>query len=161
VRAGLAIVPEARRVFPEMTVLENLELGAFTRDDPGAIAADQERVWELFPRLRERRRQEAGTLSGGEQQMLAMARALMARPRLLIMDEPSMGLAPSLVDGIFELIGQLHVLGLAIFMVEQNAVMALTVAQSGYVLQNGRIVPQDTEPNLLAIDGMRKVYLGE
>ena len=161
VRAGLAIVPEARRVFPEMTVLENLELGAFTRDDPGAIAADQERVWELFPRLRERRRQEAGTLSGGEQQMLAMARALMARPRLLIMDEPSMGLAPSLVDGIFELIGQLHVLGLAIFMVEQNAVMALTVAQRGYVLQNGRIVLHDTAPNLLANDGMRKAYLGE
>jgi branched-chain amino acid transport system ATP-binding protein len=161
VRAGLAIVPEARRVFPEMTVAENLDMGAFTRDDPAGVAEDRERVFALFPRLRERVRQEAGTLSGGEQQMLAMGRALMARPALIIMDEPSMGLAPVMVQRVFDLIRETNALGITIFMVEQNATMALSIAQRGYVLQGGHIVLHDTAPNLLSNDQMRKAYLGE
>jgi branched-chain amino acid transport system ATP-binding protein len=161
VRAGLAIVPEARRVFPEMTVRENLDLGAFTRDDPVGVAEDLERVFALFPRLRERERQEAGTLSGGEQQMLAMGRALMARPTLIIMDEPSMGLAPVLVEGVFDLIRETNALGITIFVVEQNATMALSIAHRGYVLQSGHIVLHDTAANLLSHDQMRRAYLGE
>jgi branched-chain amino acid transport system ATP-binding protein len=161
VRAGLAIVPEARRVFPEMTVSENLDLGVFTRDDPAGVAEDRERVLALFPRLRERERQEAGTLSGGEQQMLAMGRALMARPSLIIMDEPSMGLAPVLVQGVFDLIRETNALGITIFVVEQNATMALSIAHRGYVLQSGHIVLHDTAPNLLSHDQMRRAYLGE
>ncbi len=161
VRAGVAIVPEARRVFPEMTVAENLELGAFTRDDPPGVAQDRERVFALFPRPRERARQEAGTLSGGEQQTLAMGRALMARPTLVIMDEPSMGLAPVMVEGVFDLIREVNALGITIFMVEQNATMALSIADRGYVLQSGHVVLQDTASNLLANDQMRRVYLGE
>jgi branched-chain amino acid transport system ATP-binding protein len=161
VRAGLAIVPEARRVFPEMTVRENLDLGAFTRDDPVGVAQDLERVFALFPRLRERERQEAGTLSGGEQQMLAMGRALMARPTLIIMDEPSMGLAPVMVEGVFDLIRETNALGITIFVVEQNATMALSIAHRGYVLQSGHIVLQDTAANLLSHDQMRRAYLGE
>jgi len=161
VRAGLAIVPEARRVFPEMTVGENLDLGAFTRDDAAGVAEDRERVFTLFPRLRERERQEAGTLSGGEQQMLAMGRALMARPQLIIMDEPSMGLAPVLVESVFDLIRATNALGITIFVVEQNATMALSIAHRGYVLQSGHIVLHDTASNLLANDQMRRAYLGE
>ena len=161
VRAGVAIVPEARRVFPEMTVSENLDLGAFTRDDPAGVAEDRERVLALFPRLRERERQEAGTLSGGEQQMLAMGRALMARPSLIIMDEPSMGLAPVLVQGVFDLIRETNALGITIFVVEQNATMALSIAHRGYVLQSGHIVLHDTAANLLSHDQMRRAYLGE
>jgi branched-chain amino acid transport system ATP-binding protein len=161
VEAGLAIVPEARRVFPEMSVGENLEMGAFTRRDPAERAADLARVFELFPRLAERVRQDAGTLSGGEQQMLAMGRALMARPRVIIMDEPSMGLAPVMVESVFELIVRLNELGITIFMVEQNATLALSVADRGYVIQNGRIVLADTAERLLGNAQMRTAYLGE
>jgi branched-chain amino acid transport system ATP-binding protein len=160
VRAGIAIVPEARRVFPEMTVRENLEMGAFTREDGAAVGEDLDRVLALFPRLRERLRQEAGTLSGGEQQMLATGRALMARPRLIIMDEPSMGLAPVLVEGVFDLIAETNALGITIFMVEQNASLALGVADRGYVIQNGHIVLRDTAERLLANAQMRTAYLG-
>jgi len=161
VEAGLAIVPEARRVFPEMSVGENLEMGAFTRRDPAGRDADLARVFDLFPRLAERVRQDAGTLSGGEQQMLAMGRALMARPRVIIMDEPSMGLAPVMVEGVFELIVRLNELGITIFMVEQNATLALSVADRGYVIQNGRIVLADTAERLLGNAQMRRAYLGE
>jgi branched-chain amino acid transport system ATP-binding protein len=161
VEAGLAIVPEARRVFPEMSVRENLEMGAFTRRDPAARDADLARVFELFPRLAERARQDAGTLSGGEQQMLAMGRALMAGPRVIIMDEPSMGLAPVMVESVFELIVRLNELGITIFMVEQNATLALSVADRGYVIQNGRIVLADTAERLLGNAHMRAAYLGE
>ena len=161
VEAGLAIVPEARRVFPEMSVGENLEMGAFTRRDPAGRDVDLARVFELFPRLAERVRQDAGTLSGGEQQMLAMGRALMARPRVIIMDEPSMGLAPVMVQSVFELIVRLNELGITIFMVEQNATLALSVADRGYVIQNGRIVLADTAERLLGNAQMRTAYLGE
>jgi branched-chain amino acid transport system ATP-binding protein len=160
VRAGLAIVPEARRIFPEMSVRENLQMGAFTRRDPVAVAQDLERVLTLFPRLRERLRQDGGTLSGGEQQMLAMGRALMARPSLIIMDEPSMGLAPVLVESVFELIVETNALGVAVFMVEQNATRALAVADRGYVIQNGRIVLTDAAAQLLTSAQMRTAYLG-
>jgi branched-chain amino acid transport system ATP-binding protein len=161
VEAGLAIVPEARRVFPEMSVGENLQMGAFTRRDPAGRDVDLARVFELFPRLAERVRQDAGTLSGGEQQMLAMGRALMARPRVIIMDEPSMGLAPVMVESVFELIVRLNELGITIFMVEQNATLALSVADRGYVIQNGRIVLADTAERLLGNAQMRTAYLGE
>ena len=161
VEAGLAIVPEARRVFPEMSVGENLEMGAFARRDPEGRDADLARVFGLFPRLAERVRQDAGTLSGGEQQMLAMGRALMARPRVIIMDEPSMGLAPVMVESVFELIVRLNELGITIFMVEQNATLALSIADRGYVIQNGRIVLADTADRLLGNAQMRTAYLGE
>jgi branched-chain amino acid transport system ATP-binding protein len=160
VRAGIAIVPEARRIFPEMSVRENLEMGAFTRTDPVAVAQDLERVLALFPRLRERLRQDGGTLSGGEQQMLAMGRALMARPSLIIMDEPSMGLAPVLVESVFELIAETNALGITVFMVEQNATLALAFADRGYVIQNGRIVLTDAAEQLLTNAQMRTAYLG-
>jgi branched-chain amino acid transport system ATP-binding protein len=159
VKAGIAIVPEGRRIFSRLTVRENLLLGAFVHADPG-VAADLERVLELFPRLRERLRQPGGTLSGGEQQMLAIGRALMSRPRLLCMDEPSMGLAPVLVETVFEIVQRLHEDGITIFMVEQNAVMALSVADRGYVLQTGRIVLADRAAALLEHEGMRRAYLG-
>jgi branched-chain amino acid transport system ATP-binding protein len=155
---GVAIVPENRRLFAPMTVLENLEMGAYLRKD--ATKEDYERVYELFPRLYERRSQLAGTLSGGEQQMLAMGRALMSRPRLLLMDEPSMGLAPILVERNFEIISQVHQTGVAILVVEQNANMALSVADRGYVLQTGRIVLADRAERLLANDDLKKAYLG-
>jgi branched-chain amino acid transport system ATP-binding protein len=161
VEAGLAIVPEARRVFPEMSVHENLAMGAFTRRDPAAVSVDLARVLELFPRLAERLRQEAGTLSGGEQQMLAMGRALMGRPRVIIMDEPSMGLAPVMVESVFELIVRMNELGITVFMVEQNATLALSIADRGYVIQNGRIVLADTAERLLGDAQMRSAYLGE
>ncbi|HEY65706.1 MAG TPA: ABC transporter ATP-binding protein [Caldilineae bacterium] len=160
VARGISIVPENRRIFPEMTVLENLEMGAYLRRDRDGIEEDLERVFQLFPRLKERLSQLGGTLSGGEQQMLAMGRALMSRPSLLLMDEPSMGLAPVLVERIFELIQQINRQGTTIFMVEQNANMALSIADRGYVLQTGRVVLADTAQNLLQNEMMRKAYLG-
>jgi branched-chain amino acid transport system ATP-binding protein len=161
VRLGIAQSPEGRRIFPRMSVYENLELGAFSRKDRTKIPEDLERVLGLFPRLRERLEQKGGTLSGGEQQMLAMGRALMARPRVIIMDEPSMGLAPVMVESVFELIVRLNELGITIFMVEQNATLALSVADRGYVIQNGRIVLGDTAERLLGNAQMRTAYLGE
>ena len=161
VRLGIAQSPEGRRIFPRMSVLENLELGAFVRPDRDGIAADLERVFTLFPRLRERLTQKGGTLSGGEQQMLAMGRALMARPGLLLLDEPSMGLSPILVEAIFRIVQDINRQGTTILLVEQNARMALRVAHRGYVIQTGRIVLQDTGTELLRSDLVRKSYLGE
>ena len=161
VRLGIAQSPEGRRIFPRMTVLENLELGAFARPDREAIAPDLERVFALFPRLRERIEQKGGTLSGGEQQMLAIGRALMARPTLLLLDEPSMGLSPILVDAIFRIIRDINAQGTTILLVEQNARMALRVAHRGYVMQTGRIVLHDAASLLLTSDLVRKTYLGE
>jgi branched-chain amino acid transport system ATP-binding protein len=160
-RLGIAQSPEGRRIFAPMTVLENLELGAFSRDDREGIAADLERVLALFPRLRDRLQQKGGTLSGGEQQMLAMGRALMARPDMLLLDEPSMGLSPILVETIFGIIRDINRLGTTILLVEQNARMALRVAHRGYVIQTGRIVLQDAASALLHSDVVRKAYLGE
>jgi branched-chain amino acid transport system ATP-binding protein len=159
IEMGLAIVPENRRVFPRMTVRENLEMGAFLRRD--STHADLNRVLELFPRLRERLRQLAGTLSGGEQQMLAMGRALMSRPRLVLMDEPSMGLSPRFVQRNFELIQEINRSGVTIFVVEQNAAMALSIAHRGYVLRTGEIVMAGTAAELLQSEGIRRAYLGE
>lgn len=158
---GVSMVPENRRLFKRMTVRENLELGAYLRRDRAAIDEDLQRVFELFPRLMERLGQRAGTLSGGEQQMVAVGRALMARPRVLLMDEPSMGLAPVLVAQSFEMIQQVHAQGTTIFVVEQNANMALSIADRGYVLQSGRIVLADTAHDLLDNPEMREAYLGE
>jgi branched-chain amino acid transport system ATP-binding protein len=160
-RLGIAQSPEGRRIFAPMTVLENLELGAFSRTDRDAIPRDLERVLTLFPRLRDRLQQKGGTLSGGEQQMLAMGRALMARPDMLLLDEPSMGLSPILVETIFEIIRSINQLGTTILLVEQNARMALRVANRGYVIQTGRIVLQDAASALLHSDVVRKAYLGE
>lgn len=160
VNKGMAMVPEGRRIFSRLTVAENLEMGAFIREDKADIAADLERVFTLFPRLKERRTQVAGTLSGGEQQMLATARALMAHPRILLMDEPSMGLAPVLVEAIFETIQRINSEGTTILLVEQNALMALTVAGRGYVLQTGEIVLHDTAANLNKNPMVQKAYLG-
>lgn len=157
---GLALVPEARRVFPRMTVFENLEMGAFLSDDRAAVAEDIDRIYVLFPRLKERAKQLAGTLSGGEQQMLAMGRALMARPQLICMDEPSMGLSPILVQTVFDTIQQIRDQGVTVFLVEQNAFMALNIADRGYVLQQGQIVLTDTAKNLLNNDLVRRAYLG-
>ncbi len=161
VRLGVAQSPEGRRIFPRMTVMENLELGAFVRRDREQIAPDVERVFTLFPRLKERVNQKGGTLSGGEQQMLAIGRALMARPTVLLLDEPSMGLSPILVETIFQVIRDINKQGTTILLVEQNARMALRVAHRGYVIQTGRIVLQDTGANLLKSDLVRKTYLGE
>jgi branched-chain amino acid transport system ATP-binding protein len=161
VRLGIAQSPEGRRIFPRMTVLENLELGAFARSDRDGIAPDLERVLGLFPRLRERLGQKGGTLSGGEQQMLAISRALMARPGLLLLDEPSMGLSPILVETIFRIIQDINRQGTTILLVEQNARMALRVAHRGYVIQTGRIVLHDSAAELLRSDLVRKSYLGE
>ena len=157
---GIAMVPEGRGVFSKLTVAENLDMGAFSRKDNDKIKQDVSHVFEMFPRLAERRRQVAGTLSGGEQQMLATARALMARPRLLLMDEPSMGLAPILVEGIFDTIEQINKEGTTILLVEQNASMALQVADRGYVLQTGEIVLSDTAEKLQANSEVQKAYLG-
>ena len=156
---GLALVPEGRRIFLQMTVEENLEMGAFTRPN-AAVGGGIERVYEQFPRLKERRKQIAGTLSGGEQQMLAMGRALMADPKLLMLDEPSMGLAPILVDQIFEIIQRLHQAGTTILLVEQNAQMALSVADRGYVLETGKIVATGTGQELLRNESVKRAYLG-
>ena len=161
VARGVTMVPENRRLFKRLSVRENLELGAYLRSDTDGIAADLQRIFELFPRVKERLSQKAGTLSGGEQQMVAMGRALMAKPRVLLMDEPSMGLAPALVQQNFELIQQIHEAGLTVFMVEQNANMALSIADRGWVLQTGRVVLDDTAEKLLAHPDLRASYLGQ
>ena len=159
VSKGLALVPEGRRIFLQMSVQENLDMGAFSRRG-GNIDADMERVFDQFPRLKERRKQVAGTLSGGEQQMLAMGRALMSNPKLLMLDEPSMGLAPILVEQIFDIIKNLHKAGTTILLVEQNAQAALSVADRGYVLETGKIVTTGTGAELLASPAIKKAYLG-
>ena len=159
VSKGLALVPEGRRIFLQMSVQENLDMGAFSRRG-GNIDADMERVFEQFPRLKERRKQVAGTLSGGEQQMLAMGRALMSNPKLLMLDEPSMGLAPILVEQIFDIIKNLHKAGTTILLVEQNAQAALSVADRGYVLEAGKIVTTGTGAELLGSPAIKKAYLG-
>jgi branched-chain amino acid transport system ATP-binding protein len=159
-RRGLVMVPEGRGIFPQLSVAENLAMGAFTRSDAG-VAQDVERQYELFPRLKERRTQTAGTLSGGEQQMLAMARALMARPKLLLLDEPSMGLAPRLVAKIFEIVREIAGLGVTILLVEQNARLALEVAARGYVMESGSIALAGAADVLLADPKVREAYLGE
>ena len=161
VRKGVTMVPENRRLFKRLSVKDNLELGAYLRKDTEQIGADMERVFKLFPRVKERLSQKAGTLSGGEQQMVAMGRALMAGPRVLLMDEPSMGLAPALVQQNFELIEQIHEAGMTVFMVEQNANMALAIADRGWVLQTGRVILDDTAENLLAHPDLRASYLGD
>jgi branched-chain amino acid transport system ATP-binding protein len=161
VKRGIAQAPEGRRLFPRMTVTENLEMGAFQRSDRGEIRGDMERVFELFPRLQERRNQKAGTMSGGEQQMCAIGRALMARPKLLLLDEPSLGLAPIFVERIFEIIKQINDQGTSILLVEQNALMALEAADRGYVLETGRIVLADNAAALKTNEQVRKTYLGE
>ena len=158
---GITMVPENRRLFARMTVRENLELGSYLRTDRDKVREDLDRVLELFPRVRERLAQKAGTLSGGEQQMVAMSRALMADPKVLLMDEPSMGLAPVLVDQVFQIIQDINKLGTTIFVVEQNANMALSIADRGYVLQTGQIVLADTAAALLKNPQMREAYLGE
>jgi branched-chain amino acid transport system ATP-binding protein len=161
VSMGIAQSPEGRRLFPRMTVLENLEMGAFQRTDRANFSEDLDRVYTLFPRLAERKTQKAGTLSGGEQQMVAMGRALMARPKLLMLDEPSMGLAPIFVERIFEIVVEINKQGTPILLVEQNALMALEVANRGYVLETGRVALADAAPALRQNEQVRKAYLGE
>jgi len=161
VARGVSQSPEGRKLFPRMTVVENLEMGAFQRSDRGGIKEDMERVFTLFPRLAERRSQKAGTMSGGEQQMCAIGRAMMARPKLLMLDEPSMGLAPIFVERIFETIVEINKQGTPILLVEQNALMALEIAQRGYVLQTGSIVLSGTASDLQQNEDVRKTYLGE
>ncbi len=161
VRRGLAMVPEGRGVFPRLTVAENLAMGAYIHDDKSAIARDFERAYTLFPRLAERRAQPAGTLSGGEQQMLAMARALMCRPRLLLLDEPSMGLAPLMVQKIFETVRAVAAEGVTMLLVEQNAKLALETCDRGYVMESGAIVLADNAKTLLSSPQVRQAYLGE
>jgi len=160
VRLGMALVPEARRIFPRMTVLENLEMGAFSRNNRAEVNEDIDRVCQIFPRVKERLKQIAGTMSGGEQQMLAMGRALMSRPRMVCMDEPSMGLSPILVETVFNTVLRIRDEGVTVFLVEQNASMALSLADRGYVLQTGNIVLSDTASNLLTNDLVRQAYLG-
>ena len=161
VKRGIAQSPEGRRLFPRMTVTENLEMGAFQRSDRSGIKADMDHVFQLFPRLQERRSQKAGTLSGGEQQMCAMGRALMARPKLLLLDEPSLGLAPIFVERIFDIIKQINQEGTSILLVEQNALMALDAAHRGYVLETGSVVLADSAAALKTNEQVRKTYLGE
>ena len=159
-RRGVGHAPEGRRIFSRMTVLENLQMGAYTRSDKAELQADFDRVFNLFPRLRERSSQAGGTLSGGEQQMLAIGRALMTHPKLLLLDEPSMGLAPILVEQIFDVIRDIHAQGTTVLVVEQNALMALGIAHRGYILQTGRIVLEDTAANLRQNPEVQKAYLG-
>jgi branched-chain amino acid transport system ATP-binding protein len=161
VARGVCQAPEGRQVFGRLSVTENLKMGAYIRKDQSAIRRDMERVFELFPRLKERARQTAGTLSGGEQQMLAIGRSLMASPRLLFLDEPSMGLAPILVETIFDTIREINAQGTTVLLVEQNALMALSIAKRGYVLETGEIVLADSAEALRANDMVRKAYLGE
>ncbi len=161
VKQGISQSPEGRKIFPRMTVLENLEMGAFLRVDKAEILSDMDNVFILFPRLKERIKQRAGTMSGGEQQMLAMGRALMARPQVLLLDEPSMGLSPILVEQIFQIIIDINKQGTTILLVEQNALAALSIANRGYVLQTGAIVLEDTGLNLLENENVRRTYLGE
>ncbi len=160
IKSGIAMVPEGRRVFSDLTVLENLRIGAYLRTDKDAIEKDIQWVYSLFPRLEERHWQYAGTLSGGEQQMLAVGRALMSRPKLMMMDEPSMGLAPILVEQIFDIIKELHKAGTTILLVEQNAQAALSVADRAYVLETGKIVMEGTGKELLTSPAIKKAYLG-
>jgi branched-chain amino acid transport system ATP-binding protein len=157
---GICQAPEGRGIFPGMTVLENLDMGAFTRRDAAGVAADLERVMELFPRLRERRKQNGGTLSGGEQQMLAVGRALMSRPKLLLLDEPSMGLAPMIIQQIFDIVTEINEQGTTVLLVEQNAQQALSRAHRGYVLETGRIVKEGTGEELLHDPSVKEAYLG-
>jgi branched-chain amino acid transport system ATP-binding protein len=157
---GVAMIPEGRGIFARLSVAENLDLGAYSRKDRAQLGPDLDRVYTLFPRLHERRKQVSGTLSGGEQQMLAIGRALMAHPSLLLLDEPSMGLAPILVEGIFDTVKEINKEGTTILLVEQNALMALSIAQRGYVLQTGQIVLQDTAENLQRNELVQKAYLG-
>ncbi len=161
VESGVVLVPEGRRVFPNLTVQENLSLGAYSRTVKAEIEADRDRVFTLFPRLQERRRQKAGTLSGGEQQMLAVGRALMSKPKVLMMDEPSLGLAPIVAAMIFDIIREINALGVTVLLVEQNAKAALEAADIGYVLETGRITLSGSGKELLADDRVRKAYLGE
>jgi branched-chain amino acid transport system ATP-binding protein len=161
VKRGISQSPEGRKLFSRMTVTENLEMGAFQRTDRAEMAEDQDRVFSLFPRLAERKSQKAGTMSGGEQQMLAIGRALMARPRLLLLDEPSMGLAPILVEKIFEIVKEINEQGTPILLVEQNALMALDVADRGYVLETGKVTLADDAAALRGDESVRKAYLGE
>jgi branched-chain amino acid transport system ATP-binding protein len=161
VSRGVCLVPEGRRVFPNLTVDENLTLGAYSRSDKAAIAADRKKVFDFFPRLKEREGQKAGTLSGGEQQMLAVGRALMTRPKILMMDEPSLGLAPLIVKMIFDIVKAINAEGVTVLLVEQNAKAALEIADYGYVLETGRITLHGPGKQLLADDGVRKAYLGD
>jgi len=161
VRRGVVLAPEGRRIFPNLTTEENLALGAFARNDKAGVEADKRKMFQLFPRLEERRKQKAGTMSGGEQQMLAVARALMSRPKLLMMDEPSLGLAPLIVKMIFDIVRTIAAEGTTILLVEQNAKAALEIADYGYVLETGRITMSGPGKELLANDGVRKAYLGE
>ncbi len=161
VEKGVVLVPEGRRVFPNLTVDENLALGAYSRSDRAGVAADRDRVFSLFPRLEERMKQRAGTLSGGEQQMLAVGRAIMTRPKLLMMDEPSLGLAPLVVKMIFDIIREINKTGVTVLLVEQNAKAALEIADYGYVLETGRMTFHGAGRELLADDRVRKAYLGE
>lgn len=161
VKKGISMVPEGRGIFATLSVSENLDMGAYTRRDTATMKADKERMYSLFPRLGERQNQIAGTMSGGEQQMLAIARALMSKPRLLLLDEPSMGLAPVLVDSIFDTIQAISKEGMTILLVEQNAHIALQIADRGYVLQAGEVVLQDTAAALIVNDMVRRAYLGE
>ena len=161
VKSGIAQSPEGRRLFPRMSVTENLEMGAFQRSDRQNFRGDMDRVFELFPRLHERRTQKAGTLSGGEQQMCAIGRALMARPKLLLLDEPSMGLAPIFVERIFEIVVEINRQGTPVLLVEQNALMALEVAQRGYVMETGRIALEGPASELKTNEQVRRTYLGE
>ena len=160
VKKGVSHAPEGRKIFSNLTVRENLELGAYLRKDKSGIEKDMERVFELFPRLKERIKQNAGTLSGGEQQMLAIGRALMSSPRLLLLDEPSLGLAPLLVKAIFEVIKEINTKGTTVLLVEQNANLALRIAHRGYVMETGKITLSDTAKNLLANEEVKKAYLG-
>ena len=161
IQRGMAVVPENRRIFPKMTVKENLEMGSYLRDDRKAIREDMDYVFDLFPRLSERVGQMGGTMSGGEQQMLAMGRALMSRPKLILMDEPSMGLAPLFVEKIFQIIKQVNERGISVFVVEQNANVALSIADRGYVLQTGEVVLSGPAKELLNNEAMKRAYLGE
>ncbi|MBI1394566.1 MAG: ATP-binding cassette domain-containing protein [Betaproteobacteria bacterium] len=161
IRQGIALVPEGRGVFARLTVEENLAMGAYTRNDPPGVSADLDRVFELFPRLSERRAQVAGTLSGGEQQMLAIGRAMMSRPRLMLLDEPSMGLAPLMVQKIFEVIQSISAQGVTILLVEQNALLALEAANRGYVMESGAITMEDAASALLESPQVREAYLGQ
>ena len=161
IQRGMAVVPENRRIFPKMTVKENLEMGSYLRDDKKDIKDDMDYVFDLFPRLSERLTQMGGTMSGGEQQMLAMGRALMSRPKLILMDEPSMGLAPLFVEKIFQIIKQVNERGISVFVVEQNANVALSIADRGYVLQTGEVVLSGPAKDLLNNEAMKRAYLGE
>jgi len=160
VKDGIAQSPEGRRLFPRMSVVENLEMGAFQREDRGNLKEDMDRVFDLFPRLAERKQQKAGTMSGGEQQMVAMGRALMARPKLLLLDEPSMGLAPIFVEKIFEIVAEINAQGTPILLVEQNALMALDAASRGYVMETGKIALEGPAKDLRQNEQVRKAYLG-